>query len=464
MTEATPPAAPVAASPHAAPPRPQTALRVAAIVLAAAATAGLVFAAFSTAEFAQHLDRQVHDIHCSFIPGAEAEAEEASGCEVAMMSPYSSVMRTKVWGGLPIALPAMGIFAFLIWRALDLMLRQRDQRKAAANFLIAASVIPVGASVVMGYIAATELGAACKICIGIYGSSAAVLIASLLCRRAVVKDAVASGIREEEGALKVWLTAGAQLAAFVAIPAALYLALAPDFSRYLGTCSALREQDDPYGIMVELGGDENSVTAIEIFDPLCPACRAFEQRLDASEVQSQLHRKAVMFPLDKSCNWMVSRSLHPGACTVSKAVLCADQIDGSATAVIDWAFAQQEAILDASKKDPEAAMRMVKAEFPTLAECVGSAEVEARLNKSLRFAVRNSIPVLTPQLYVAGVKVCDQDTDLGLDWALARMLELHAAGQLHGEAPPAVPEAKLEPVPKKAKSTTKTRSKKKETP
>jgi hypothetical protein len=105
-------------------------------------------------------------------------------------------------------------------------------------------------------------------------------------------------------------------------------------------------------------------------------------------------------------------------------------------------------------------MRMVTAEFPALATCVGSAEVEARLNKSLRFAVRNSIPVLTPQLYVAGVKVCDQDTDLGLDWALARMLELHAAGQLHGEAPPAEPEPKLEAVPKKAKSSSKTRSKK----
>jgi uncharacterized membrane protein len=433
-------------------------------VLAAAATAGLVFAAFSTAEFVQHLDRQVHDIHCSFIPDAEVKSEQASGCEVAMMSPYSSVLRTKVWGGLPIALPAMGIFAFLIWRALDLMLRQRDQRKAAANFLVVATLIPVGASVVMGYIAATELHAACKICIGIYGSSAAVLITSLLCRRAVLKAAVARpGGTHETGALGVWLTAASQLFAFVAVPVVLYLTLAPDFSRYLGSCGALREQEDPYGIMIELGGENTAtgaVEAIEIFDPLCPACRAFEQRLDASTVQSQLRRKAVMFPLDKSCNWMVSRSLHPGACTVSKAVLCADESETSAAAVIDWAFAQQEAILAASKQDPEAAMRMVTAEFPALATCVGSAEVEARLNKSLRFAVRNSIPVLTPQLYVAGVKVCDQDTDLGLDWALARMLELHAAGQLHGEAPPAVPEPKLEAVPKKAKSSSKTRSKK----
>ena len=131
MTEVAPPAAP---------PRSQTPLRIVAIVLAAAATAGLVFAAFSTAEFAQHLDRQVHDIHCSFIPGEEAESEEVSGCEVAMMSPYSSVLRTKVWGGLPIALPAMGIFAFLLWRALDLILRKEGQRKAAANFLIVTAV------------------------------------------------------------------------------------------------------------------------------------------------------------------------------------------------------------------------------------------------------------------------------------------------------------------------------------
>lgn len=455
MTEVAPPAAPpIEVAPPPVSHRSQTPLRVATIVLAAAATAGLAFAAFSTAEFAQHLDRQVHDIHCSFIPDAEAESNEVSGCEVAMMSPYSSVLRTKVWGGLPIALPAMGIFAFLIWRALDLMLRKED-RKAAANFLIATSLIPVGASIVMGYIAATELHAACKICIGIYGSSAAVLIASILCQRLVVKQGGAA----EVGAIKVWLTAATQLAAFVILPAALYMSQAPDFSRYLGTCGALREQEDPYGIMIDLGGDSTAVEAIEIFDPLCPACRAFEERLDASEVQAQLHRKAVLFPLDSTCNWMVARSMHPGACTVSKAILCADQIDDSAIKVIDWAFAQQEELLDASKQDPEAAMRMVTAEFPSLAACVGSAEIEAKLNKSLKFAVRNSIPVLTPQLYVAGVKVCDEDTDLGLDWALARMLELHAAGQLHGEAPPAVPEPKLEPAPKKAKSASKTRSK-----
>ena len=34
----------------------------------------------------------------------------------------------------------------------------------------------------------------------------------------------------------------------------------------------------------------------------------------------------------------------------------------------------------------------------------------------------NRLPVLTPQLYVEGRKLCDEDTDLGMDFALSHML------------------------------------------
>ena len=30
---------------------------------------GFVFASFSTYDFVRHLDRQVHGVHCSFVPG-----------------------------------------------------------------------------------------------------------------------------------------------------------------------------------------------------------------------------------------------------------------------------------------------------------------------------------------------------------------------------------------------------------
>jgi hypothetical protein len=63
---------------------------------------------------------------------------------------------------------------------------------------------------------------------------------------------------------------------------------------------------------------------------------------------------------------------------------------------------------------------------------VGSAGVRSKINKSLRWAVSNRLPVLTPQLYVDGVKLCDEDTDLGMDFALSRMIEMRKAGKLGG--------------------------------
>src|SRR5688572_18482182 len=78
------------------------------VLFIVAMAAGLMFASVSTYDFAQHLDRQVHDIRCSFVPGlADAGAkEEQAGCQVTMMSPYSSVFRRALWGGLPVSLPA----------------------------------------------------------------------------------------------------------------------------------------------------------------------------------------------------------------------------------------------------------------------------------------------------------------------------------------------------------------------
>ena len=90
--------------------------------------------------------------------------------------------------------------------------------------------------------------------------------------------------------------------------------------------------------------------------------------------------------------------------------------------IIAWAFEHQEEIRTAAAADPDAAKQMVNAAFPALKKCVGSASARQRLNRSLRWAVSNRLPVLTPQLYVEGRKLCDEDTDLGLDFALSRLI------------------------------------------
>jgi hypothetical protein len=194
-----------------------------------------------------------------------------------------------------------------------------------------------------------------------------------------------------------------------------------DFSDYVGTCGELADADADDEVLLALG-PRGGTPAIEVLDPLCPSCRGLEERLNASDLGARLERRALLFPLDNTCNWMVTSAVHAGACTVSEALLCAGE--GRADEVLAWAFEEQESIRLAEEAAEGSAARMVLAQFPELEGCLGGSQVKARLNRSLRWAVANKLPVLTPQLYVEGVKLCDEDTDLGLDFALSELLAM----------------------------------------
>ena len=413
--------------------------RTFAVGVAIAATVGLFFAGASTFDFVQHLDRQIHDLHCSFVPGLVAADDESTGCQVTLLSPYSSMLRTSLWGGIPISLPAMGIFALLLFRAIDLWARPQPERRVHAGIVFALSWVPLLASIVMGSIAYSVLHAACKLCIGIYIASSLTWLLALLTWLAARKE---SAIEAEPADAprppapgKVWLAAAGHALAFTAVPVLGYAMSAPDHDQYIGTCGGLQHTEDPHGVMVELGSAGKGAVAIEVFDPLCPACKGFEERLAASGLDGQLTRRAVMFPLDSECNWMVTRSLHPGACRVSEAVLCAASGGASVDEVVQWAFDEQKSLTETAKNDPDAVTAAVASRFPALKQCLRSAEVKTRLNQSLRWVVANELTVLTPQVFVDGVKLCDEDTDLGLEYTLQHMLTLHDAGKLAAMAP-----------------------------
>jgi len=405
-------------------PRPAT------ILFILASAAGLLFAAVSTFDFVQHLDRQLHGIHCSFIPGLGAlDASGSSGCSAALMSPYSSVLRSWIWGGIPISLAGMAVFAFLAFRGVDLILGGGQDRPDATGLLVLIAVVPVLTSVAMGAIAIIELGELCKLCVGIYVSSFAALGAALwawAAARSGTTDRLADDEPPDEdpdefgpSPAQAYLVAGAQAAGFVALPLLVYVLMAPDFTGYIGTCGSLTRTDDPYGVLVPLDTNVGGTPVIEVMDPLCPACRGFESRFAASGLGDQVHRQALLFPLDNTCNWMVGSALHPGACAVSAAVLCADDPG----AVLEWAFAEQTALRAAAATDPDAPGALVAARFPGLASCISSNKARSKLNRSMRWAVSNQLPVMMPQVFVDGVKLCDEDTDLGLDYALPRLLE-----------------------------------------
>ncbi len=94
-----------------------------------------------------------------------------------------------------------------------------------------------------------------------------------------------------------------------------------------------------------------------------------------------------------------------------------------AARILEWAFTHQDALLAEAKKDPKTIRKRLASDFPAVAGCLGSAQARNRVTKSLRWAVANGLPILTPQLFVKGKRMCDEDTDLGLEYTLTRMLK-----------------------------------------
>ncbi len=406
MSELSNPTLPPSTPPALTPRRPPFALWT----LAGASLLGAVFAAVSTKDFIKHLDRQVHEIHCSFIPGASLEVGE-SGCRTVMLSPYSSVLRTSLWGGLPISLLALAVFAYLAQRAIRQALSPRTGRHDAL-YLVAATGLPLLMSAIFGFIAATKIGAVCKLCVGVYVSSGLAFAAAVWSMTESDPD---------DGPLpwRRWGFAFTEGVAFVALLSGLYVALAPTSAKPLSGCGTLASGDDPNGVMIRLADGPEKSRAIAVLDPLCPACKNFDARLSASGLASGLRMDAVLFPLDATCNWMVKKSLHPGACALSEAMLC-DK--AGAAEVLAYAFENQEALRARAVEDEAGLRRALEERFPRVKGCLGGPVVKSKLNKSLRWAVANDLPVLTPQLFIGTKRLCDEDTDLGLEYTLTRML------------------------------------------
>jgi uncharacterized membrane protein len=394
------------------------------LVALAAALVGATFAALSTGDFMQHLDRQVHAIHCSFLPGA-AKDMAASGCRTVMMSPYSSFFRESLWGGVPVSLWALAVFAFLAYRT-ALILWRGETSEGETKVLLAASVLPVAMSALFGAVSVVALDTLCKICIGIYAASALCFGGALFAYRAQRASA------PREARFAPALLEGAALVALLTV-AYVVLAPKPDPRSSMLGCGSLVRAEDTAGVMIPLTSSPGGTPSIEVLDPLCASCKAFDARLAASALGERLQLKGVLFPLDSACNWMVTEAVHPGACAVSEAVLCAagtgsQPKDGAAaTAVLRWAFARQDELRALGARDEGALRAEIEREFPAVHGCLGSPLVRSKLTKSLRWAVANAVPVLTPQLFVGDVRMCDEDTDLGLEYTLARMLSPEAA-------------------------------------
>src|SRR3954468_9733391 len=144
-----------------------------------AALLGLTFGSLSSLDYIQHLDRQVHDVHCSYVPGLGAEASPDNACRVAMYSPFAALFRDRYWGGVPISLFALGAFSFFAAFSFYLLIGGRAAPRKALIFLAVFGTTPLLVSIMMAVISALRLGHFCKTCVGIYISSALLAVSGI---------------------------------------------------------------------------------------------------------------------------------------------------------------------------------------------------------------------------------------------------------------------------------------------
>lgn len=396
-----------------------------------ASVLGLVFASYSTLDYASHLDRQLHDLHCSIIPGA-APTDAADACRAAMYSPYSAVLKEKYWGGLPISLFALGAFSFFAAFALYVLLANRRVPNKAVGFFALAGTTPLLVSVVMATISATKLGSFCKTCVGIYISSTLLAIGVWLTYAARGKGApagqpspgtpydaqVATAPGSDTGwaAPLAWLVV---LGIFALAPAVVYAASVPDHRPYLTECGTLKHPEDTQKVLIEIASPRSTKPVTTFEDPLCPTCKGFHERLVGEGIYDNLAIRLALFPLDSECNWMLDEPLHPGACIVSKAVICGAG-QNRARDVLEWAYDEQDALGEAGRTSEDALRALIKQKWgATMLQCIDAPKTKQTLNRHLHFAVDNNVPVSTPQMYLDNKqRICDEDTDIGLRFTM----------------------------------------------
>jgi hypothetical protein len=388
-------------------------VRLFAVIGVLGALWGLAFAVTSTLDYASHLDRGLHDLHCSFIPGVEASGA-GEGCRTALNSPYSALFKQRLWGGVPISLFGVGCFAFLLGHAAYIGARGPRTSRAAGGLYAALACSPLIVSIVMFCISWFELGSICKTCAGIYTGSLVLAVSAI----GVLVSAW--GNKSEVS----W--AGAILAAVVLpsllvwtlLPSVVYAALAPDHSEFLSQCGQIKNPKEEHGALLALGGKSPVRHAVFFEDPLCPTCKSLHQRLGDAGVLDRLDVDLALFPLDNECNWMLDQPLHPGACTVSRAVLCAK----NPGQMLEWAYENQSALADAGKAGSAALTKLLKDRFGNeLLRCLADRNTTTRLNRHLHFAAGNAIAVSTPQVFIDGQRLCDEDIDIGLMFALHKL-------------------------------------------
>jgi uncharacterized membrane protein/predicted DsbA family dithiol-disulfide isomerase len=296
-------------------------------------------------------------------------------CDKVATSRYSVLLGlpVAVWGVLGYALAATLAATGLSTR------RPRPGWPSGLLFLFAAAA--TAASAALALVSEFLIGAWCLLCMGSWAVAVALLAAAW---RACRGTGVAASIRADVSVLRAsprWsLAAAGLLVAAIAVLAGVY-------PRYWQRARAPRA--------LVAGSGLGAGVVVEYSDYECPMCaRAHEETraLLARRPDVKLVRR--QFPLDPSCNPAVKRPIHPTACGLARAGICAEA-QGRLPEMDDALFRNQQEHL------PVVALaERLGLDLPRFRDCLSSPETDRRLGADIGAALRDGVRA-TPT-YVVG--------------------------------------------------------------
>ena len=341
---------------------------------------------------------------------------ETVNCDAVLGSPYATFM------GLPVAAWSAVTYAVLILLA-------RVAHPGARIAVVVVAAWAAGFSLVMGIVSVGVLHTVCLMCSGLYVVNAALLVAGALHagrrgRGAALTAAVVPFV------IAVVVGGAAARASWRAAAGPVSLAELreqnPDFDEWYLEQPVVAAAAVLPAPPVHIRGLETApVTIVEYSDFACQHCARAYQDLERLLARQPGEVRLVFrhFPLDKSCNVAMRRSVHPTACDAAAAAECAGEA-GRFWEFHDYLFEHQ------GESDFERIARNLGLDVDRFRDCMQSGRGRPPVLRDVAAAVDLGVDS-TPTLFINGRTVRGALDASLYDYALAIEAEDRSSGNSH---------------------------------
>lgn len=312
-------------------------------------------------------------------------------CDRVATSPYSVLL------GLPVSVWGILGYGLVVALATSGLVRRAPGGGWPGGALVVVCAVAALASVVLAAVSEIAIGALCLLCAASWLVSLALLaVAWRACRPRGVGPSIRGDLallRARPG--RVFLVAAV---AGVAVATA-----AVAYPRYWERAPVARKgpvpAPGPGGAASPsrtAGAAGGRTVVVEYSDYECPYCaKAHEETRDLLRQRPDIEIDHRQFPLDATCNPAVKRTLHPSACDLARAGICARE-QGRGAEMDDALFRNQR-----EGAALAAVAERLGLDLPRFRACIGSPQTDRKLAADIEAGIRDGVRA-TPSYVVAG--------------------------------------------------------------